>query len=1163
MGRFFGYLISIIASLVAIILIAPSFVEWNDYRTQIEDYAEDVTGRKISIGGDIGLVLLPSPQLSLEQLIVTSLNTPDQDQTFPLIDVERLEINAALSPILMGDIQVTDLKLIKPKMTLKRSLTNGNAASATERTTQVSDGGWSIQHFLELVVNAIQLEKVRIREGEITLIDQDRGVKEVLKNFYGTFSAQNLKGPMTLKGQALFHNVPIEFNGKVGDFSRVRSVPVTANINSKAGDASISFKGYLHQARFDGPFNGTLSINGKGIEGLHQLAQLAQNGEGAPLSTNWKNLEVLDLNLKTNLTRTDEAFNADELLLTVGKSRVTGEITAPIGNGALYTAKLSSQNLDLDAFIGNQANLGQWFDLKNGNQLTRSNQTDGSNQEEPPSGLILPNALRGTFTISVAGLTYQGALIRELELTGLTQGGSIIFDKVTAKLPGSANVKASGVWAPTPGGTTLNGELALHSANPYRTFDWLGLPKEALGKKQTPISYVGAFNFTPKFTSLSQAKVRLNGETVSGTLQLSQSSDQKVIIDLTAETFNANHWATLFGHDALTLTDILEFNAAADIKLDFDSLSLNGDQFKNVNVDAEIRDRKISISSLNFEDETGAKTSLAGTYQGPLATPTADLRGAIHTKNLQSYLTLFGYSNDLLNFERPADLEIVATTDDTGVTTAKANGTIGALADNPLSVGAQIIGKESVYNIKVEAKDEKTAININGKASLQDARVIYDLVVSANAKSWPALLETFGQKIETASHSDAAFSLSAKVEGENQDIEIAALSARAGQSEIHGDISIVHAPGKPTQENRKEAAPLNINADLQITNVDIDEFWPASLNETATLQPGIDKDIEALNKVLMEPTNTEPGFIGWLSHQKGVVHLSGKSAELFNIRFEEFDFTANMDEGQLKVPELIGKAYGGELNAQLEYDFEELVPELTSQFTLTNAELGLLTSVLFMKSDANAPATGTTTLEAEISMLGTNQQSMLSTLSGTGNVKSQKGILRGFDIVEFSQGIDQTTSLSSLSEHATNTLTKGKSNYKSLNGPFEIERGVLTVRSEKDSNGHGTSVSATLINSQTDDIEMGRFQLTGIIDIPAKVINGEGRIHLKSKDDADPAIIRAFGPFAEPNIQVDSSAMGVDMADEFAKRSPATVFTEEDKQIEMFRKGLESLENGE
>ena len=56
------------AVLVGGVLVGPSFINWNSYKTEIADLARDRLGRDVVIDGDLSLSLLPTPQFKVEGL---------------------------------------------------------------------------------------------------------------------------------------------------------------------------------------------------------------------------------------------------------------------------------------------------------------------------------------------------------------------------------------------------------------------------------------------------------------------------------------------------------------------------------------------------------------------------------------------------------------------------------------------------------------------------------------------------------------------------------------------------------------------------------------------------------------------------------------------------------------------------------------------------------------------------------------------------------------------------------------------------------------------------------------------------------------------------------------------------------------------------------------
>jgi len=57
---------------VAAAFIAPFVIDWSSYRTAIENYGTKVTGRQVTVSGDISGRLFPWPKLTIRDVKVAN-----------------------------------------------------------------------------------------------------------------------------------------------------------------------------------------------------------------------------------------------------------------------------------------------------------------------------------------------------------------------------------------------------------------------------------------------------------------------------------------------------------------------------------------------------------------------------------------------------------------------------------------------------------------------------------------------------------------------------------------------------------------------------------------------------------------------------------------------------------------------------------------------------------------------------------------------------------------------------------------------------------------------------------------------------------------------------------------------------------------------------------
>src|SRR5215468_6178788 len=101
----------IVILVIAAALIAPFFVNLNDYKGVIEAKAKDATGRELKIEGPISLSLLPLPSVSVSGIKFG--NAPGG--TAPnMAEIESATVKVAIMPLLSHKAEITNIVLAHP-----------------------------------------------------------------------------------------------------------------------------------------------------------------------------------------------------------------------------------------------------------------------------------------------------------------------------------------------------------------------------------------------------------------------------------------------------------------------------------------------------------------------------------------------------------------------------------------------------------------------------------------------------------------------------------------------------------------------------------------------------------------------------------------------------------------------------------------------------------------------------------------------------------------------------------------------------------------------------------------------------------------------------------------------------------------------------------------
>jgi uncharacterized protein involved in outer membrane biogenesis len=107
----------IIAIVIGILLVAPLFINVNQYRPQIQSELQQKLGRKVTLG-NLHLRLL-TPRVRVDNVIVSE--DPRFSSGRPFAQAQELDVSIALLPLITGNVQVKSLTLQQPDIELVRN----------------------------------------------------------------------------------------------------------------------------------------------------------------------------------------------------------------------------------------------------------------------------------------------------------------------------------------------------------------------------------------------------------------------------------------------------------------------------------------------------------------------------------------------------------------------------------------------------------------------------------------------------------------------------------------------------------------------------------------------------------------------------------------------------------------------------------------------------------------------------------------------------------------------------------------------------------------------------------------------------------------------------------------------------------------------------------
>ena len=173
-----GLAIAIILALVAA-LVAPFVVDWNHYRTAFENEASRLTGLSVRVTGTIDARILPTPRIKLRNVEIGEAGRE------PLLRVGSLDLEVRLGPLIRGEVQATEARLVTPQINLALDRSGAIDWPVPTRAWHADD---------------LSISRLRADDGSIVLADAASGSRLTLQKLSFDGDVRSLLGPFRGEG---------------------------------------------------------------------------------------------------------------------------------------------------------------------------------------------------------------------------------------------------------------------------------------------------------------------------------------------------------------------------------------------------------------------------------------------------------------------------------------------------------------------------------------------------------------------------------------------------------------------------------------------------------------------------------------------------------------------------------------------------------------------------------------------------------------------------------------------------------------------------------------------------------------------------------------------------------------------------------------------------
>jgi uncharacterized protein involved in outer membrane biogenesis len=263
--------ILIAAALLVVVLIVAlyaflAFYDFNKFKPMIASAVRDATGRDLTIAGDIEFELGLRPTLVVEKV---SFQNASWSSTPNLARVERLEVQVAVLPILMGKFDFAHLVLVEPAVIVEF---DGSGASnfAFDTSGVPADEA-------ALPPPPLIFSDVLIKKGLFTY-------KDARSDFSFTVRIDRLQAeipgfaePLQLDFEGAFDDKPLALKGALGPiWAWVEpGYPLPADLTATAGGTTATIAGELRDAINFKDLNFDVTARGSSVAEITGLAGLS------------------------------------------------------------------------------------------------------------------------------------------------------------------------------------------------------------------------------------------------------------------------------------------------------------------------------------------------------------------------------------------------------------------------------------------------------------------------------------------------------------------------------------------------------------------------------------------------------------------------------------------------------------------------------------------------------------------------------------------------------------------------------------------------------------------------------------------------------------------------------------------------------------------------
>lgn len=1100
MNRLIVFSITAVLILLAAVLIGPSFVDWNKYKPEIIAKVKDASGYDVTIGGDISLAILPSPNLKIRDVSVAA---PRKMKAEKMASIEQANVSVALLPLFQKQIVVDTVSLIKPDIRLE-ILPDGSKGWMTDKLQAASDATpaqakQAAGQQANKAMDSVAFDKISIEDGRFEYADFENNTQQLLEDIDVSLKAGSINGPYKGDGEFKYSGQTIKFDGET---SRV-----------KDGEMSVNAEIGLPDAKAKGTFDGVIATGGAmDVQGELDFqadklgAVVALGGGSLPAGLNQK------ASIKGIMTASDESIAFTNM--NFGFGDLSGKGTFALKNmkakdPVQFSGDLDLQGvLDMDKVAGSSA-AGE----RDAAAQTLANAGKEANPAAAkptflPQSITLPFQADGQIRLNIAEVRTGGKSIKGLLLDVKKAGGTTRFDAQAAEIPGNGKLDAEGTLLFASSSVSQkNGSVTY--ADPTLSFTAVGnatdLPQlmAAAGQKD-PIANLwktAQFNLsggvTPAKLNVKDSTIKLDQTTISTSLSyapaapggkpnvaVSASADMIDIDAIKAQMSGQKQIpaAATQGAPGPTVKEAVkplqEFSLPVNLSFDLSAAKarLNGMDLSNVRLAGSGAGKSLKLDVATANNLMGADVNARGRVDNLEKLSGIDMDVQAKADNANAFLKSIN------------------------VDTSKMPQDIGAM-DATVSVKGAVENLDFTANVKAMSGQLDAAGHL---VNVLDKPSVGGLTLGIKHPNFVKAMQIFNPAFTGSAGLQKPFDFYTQMVSEGKIYTLSGMKANFGPTSVSGDVKADMSGSKP-----------NITGAITMGSLPLDSFLGANTSGGTSSGAGGVSTTTA--------TNTNNGGAKWSRNaietgwmQSANMDLSIKAR---NITYGGWDFEnpntrVTLKDGVLNVDDLNAGLFGGKASLTSKVvapaDPKQAV-SLSVKSAMENVSVEPLAYAL--SGSRKLQAQGVVSLDMNVEGAGVSPNALVSSLKGKSDLNGKDVIIQGFDLAKLARGLATEEKLADSALSLVNgALSGGSTQFDTLVGNYTINEGIVSI-AKMQMDGPSAVIDST-----------------GQVSLPAYTIDTKHQITLKNVTGLDPFVITLAGPLSNPKT------VGANILEEYARK---------------------------